>query len=106
MTTNRFLSAKLAKTVGFMGLKVEIVKLTMRQTNEMKELALSFQDGDKDQRDNAILDYVIKNGAPELATIEELDIFPIDELGRLANEILVFSGLDNSDNKADPKQTA
>lgn len=104
MTINRFLAAKLAKSVSFMGLKIEIIKLSYRQTIELREIVVSMPEVDQAQeREKLLLDFVIKNGAPELANIEDLTVFPVDELERLAGEIISFSGLNFGGGKVDPK---
>jgi hypothetical protein len=88
---NRFIGARVKRQTQFVGLKIEIQKLSMAQVEELKDIALSSSE---ELRDQLVLEYVLKSGAPELAEIENFAEFPLDELGKLATEIMSFSGLE------------
>lgn len=92
---NRFLNARVKKSTQFVGLKIEIHKLSMAQVQEIQSIA--HNSGDDEGRNQAVLEYILKAGAPELEDIDDFSTFPLDELGRLATEIMVFSGLESPD---------
>ena len=93
--TNRFLTAKVTKNVNFVGEKLDITKLTVAQVMEIQELSANFGDAPTEADNLKILTTVIRSGAAELRelTDEEFNGFPLDELSKLSNEIMKFSGL-------------
>ena len=91
--TNRFLSQKVKRAVKFMGLDLEIVKLSVADVLEIQRLA---KDADKDEQANLqLVAHVVRMGAPELKelTDDEIQTLPLDELSVVSNEIMKFSGL-------------
>lgn len=94
-TVNRFLNAKVSKKAKFMDQDIEILKLTVSQVLEIQELAKDMEKNQSDANSMDILMLVVKSGAPELneLTEEEIRTFPMDELTKLSNEIMKYSGL-------------
>lgn len=92
VSSNRFLKAKVVKKSKFMNEDIDLNKLTVAQVLEIQGIAGK----DEGSVDNLkVLSTVIRFGAPELAEFsdEELQDFPLDELTKLSNEIMKYSGL-------------
>lgn len=84
---------KMDKEVPFMGAKVKISKLTVEEVLAIQEMAKSSDNGDDDSL--RVLRKVIQSaveGASELGD-DDFRQFPMDELSKLSNEIMKFSGL-------------
>lgn len=102
MTAIKKLAQKsLKKTVTFMDDKVEIRKLSLRDVTKIQEIAaeVKLQEGTDPNAELALLKSVIQlavDGADEL-TDEEFDNFPLGEIADLANEILVYAGVNKPD---------
>lgn len=90
--SSRFLASKVTKTVKFMGLDCVISKLTVGQVNDIQSLAKA---GEEKDNNIEILLMVIRSGVDELKDIdsEEFNLYPMDELVKLSNEIMKYSGL-------------
>lgn len=83
---------KMTKTVKFIGEDVKISKLSVSQVLEIQEAAKSAGEGDSGFD---LLKKVIRmsvEGAADLAD-EDFNSFPMDELSKLSNEIMKFSGI-------------
>lgn len=83
---------KMSKTVKFMNENVEINKLSVTQVLEIQSMAKSAGDNENGLE---LLKVVIKQsveGADELSEAD-FDSFPMDELSKLSNEIMKFSGI-------------
>jgi len=96
--TNRFLNLKVSKKVKFMNEDIEIIKLTVAQVMSIQELAKNTTNENATESDSIrLLTLVIQLGAPELKdlTNDEVNSFPMDELTKLSNEILKYSGIGN-----------
>lgn len=93
----RFSTSKLPKKVKFLGEDVDIFKLTVGQVLEIQKLVkISESKEDKSDEDGLeTLMYVIRNGCPEFKDYSNDDIqdLPMDELTKLSNEIMKYSGL-------------
>ena len=90
---NRFKAVRLTKGAKFMGLDIEIQKLSVTQVLEVQDRAAAVTE---DANDNIrLLNFVIQSGAPELKEMSEDDMkeFPMDELTQLSDAIMIFSGL-------------
>lgn len=92
---NRFLAAKVTRKADFMGLSIEITKLTVAQVMQIQEKAQVASSEDSEEAGIALINTVLRLGAAELADLsdEELSGMPLDELSKLSNEIMKYSGL-------------
>jgi len=84
---------KLSKTVKFMGEDVKIFKLSISEVNEIRQLAIQAETDEDKHYD--ILRKVIRLGVEDAESLsdEDFDDFSIDELSKLSNNIMQFSGL-------------
>jgi hypothetical protein len=83
---------KMTKQVGFMGDKVTINKLSVAEVLDIQEKANNLED---DKAGFDILKTVIRSsveGASDL-TDEDFETFAMDELSKLSDDILKFSGI-------------
>lgn len=83
---------KMTKTVKFMNENVEINKLSVNQVLEIQTVA---KNAGENENGLELLKMVIKQsvqGAEDL-TDEDFNSFPMDELTKLSNEIMKFSGI-------------
>jgi hypothetical protein len=80
------------KKIKFLDVDIEIYKLTVAQVVEIQEQAKKATD---DVNGLELLKTVIKLGAEGSSSISDEDFanFPIDDLSKLSNEIMKFSGL-------------
>lgn len=92
-TIKGLVGKKMTKTVKFIGEDIKITKLSVAEVLEIQNKA---KDSTEDHESGfELLKKVIKmsvEGASEL-TEEDFDNFPMDELSRLSNEIMKFSGI-------------
>ena len=91
------LTKKVTRKVGFMGVKVDMNKLTLLEVKGIQENAAKA--GGESATDEAglkTLIFVIKQACPDFNefTDEEFENYPLDELTTLSNEIMKYSGLD------------
>jgi len=90
---------KITKSVKFMGEDVKIAKLTISQVTEIQDSAKNLKEDDSQSFD--VLQKIIKlavEDALEL-TSEDFQQLPLDELAKLSNEIMTFSGLNTEKGK-------
>ena len=84
---------KVTKKVKFMNEDITISKLSVAEVTAIQEASKNLQENSEDGL--AVLREVIKSaveGADEL-TLADFQGFPLDELSKLSNEIMKFSGL-------------
>jgi hypothetical protein len=84
---------KMTKTVKFIGEDVKISKLNVAEVMQIQEKAKLLESDQTTGLD--LLKKVIKlsvEGASDL-TDQDFDSFPMDELSKLSNEIMKFSGI-------------
>lgn len=90
---------RMTKTVKFIGEDVKITKLNVAEVIEIQDMAkLSNEDA---QSGLDLLKKVIRlavDGASELSD-EDFKTFPMDELAKLSNEIMKFSGMTGEQGK-------
>lgn len=90
---------KMTKAVKFMGEDVRISKLSVSEVLEIQERARALE---KDEAEGFnILKTVIRasvEGAKDLSD-EDFNDFPLDELSKLSNEIMKFSGIGQDQGK-------
>ena len=85
----------MTKKVKFLGEEVTVKKLSVSQVMDIQER--SKESATNEKAGIELLQYVIGcavDGAADLTT-EDFESFPVDELSKLSNEILSFSGLGN-----------
>ena len=94
-TSNRFRGMKVSKKQKFMDVETDIIKLSVSQVLEIQDLAKELKDSENSEDNIRILAMVIQAGCPELVdlTKEEVNEFPMDELSKLSNAIMQYSGL-------------
>lgn len=93
MSIKNLIGKKMSKNVKFMGEDVKISKLSVAEVLDIQEKAKSLSDNDAEGFN--VLRSVIRSaveGADEL-TDDDFKGFPMDELSKLSNEIMKFSGL-------------
>ena len=84
---------KMTKTIKFMGEDILISKLNVSNVMEIQEKAKKLEENDNEGFD--LLKSIIRSavdGAGDLSD-EDFEGFPLDELSRLSNEIMKFSGI-------------
>jgi len=84
---------KMTKSVKFMGEDVKISKLSVSEVMTIQEKAKDIENNDTAGLE--LLQTVIRSaveGAEDLAD-EDFQTFPMDELSKLSNEIMKFSGI-------------
>lgn len=84
---------KMTKTVKFMGEDLKISKLSVAEVLQIQEKAKSVAGNDSEGFE--VLKTVIRSSvenAKDLAD-EDFDNFPLDELSKLSNDIMKFSGI-------------
>jgi hypothetical protein len=90
---------KMTKNVKFMGEDVKISKLSVSEVMEIQERAKVLE---KDEAEGFnILKTVIRasvEGANDLSD-QDFDNFPLDELSKLSNSIMEFSGIGQNQGK-------
>ena len=102
MNFKDLVGTKMSKPAKFMGAEVKISKLSVAEVMAVQEAA---KDASKDASDETkglgILRQIIRasvEGAQDL-TDEEFNNFPMDELSKLSNEIMRFSGIAGEEGK-------
>ena len=99
MSIKTLAGKKMTKPIKFMGEEVKVSKLSVAQVMEIQELAKKIEGNEAEGF--AVLKTVIRfavDGGADLAD-EEFDSFPMDELSKLSNEIMKFSGIGNDSGK-------
>ncbi len=84
---------KMTKTIKFMGEDVTISKLNVANVMEIQEKAKKLEENDNEGFD--LLKSIIRSavdGAEDLSD-DDFEGFPLDELSKLSNEIMKFSGI-------------
>jgi hypothetical protein len=93
--TNRFVGLTTNKTTKFLGLDIEINKLSINQVLAVQAVTKAAEADTSDASGIKILRAVVTAGAKELSSVSELDFqdFPMEDLATLSNEIMGYSGL-------------
>jgi hypothetical protein len=84
---------KMTKSVKFMGEDIKISKLSVSEVLEIQEKAKGIEGNEEASFD--VLRTVIRSavdGGEDLSD-QDFDTFPMDELTKLSNEIMKFSGI-------------
>lgn len=98
-TIKNLVGRKMTKTVKFINEDIKITKLSVAEVLEIQERA-KLNAEDQDNGFN-LLKKVIRmsvEGASELSD-EDFNSFPMDELSKLSNEIMKFSGISSEQGK-------
>lgn len=93
MSFEKLIGKKMTKPVKFMGEDVKVSKLSVHQILAIQEAAKA---ADTDETKGfEILKTIIRSSAEGADTISDEDFsnFPMDELSKLSNEIMNFSGI-------------
>lgn len=93
--TNRFKDLKTKKTAKFMGLDVEINKLSVAQVLTIQEKSESVKESNNPKDNLMLLGMVVRAGVEELSGLDDEELFelPMDELSSLSAEIMKYSGM-------------
>lgn len=93
---------RITKTTKFMGTEVTITKLSVAEVKEIQEASKPAEEGHDDEATGIeVLRKVIQLSCPESRDLsqEDFETFPIDELSKLSEEIMKFSGMGNPKGK-------
>jgi hypothetical protein len=93
----KLVGKKVSKDYSFMGSKIKICKLTVDEVLEIQTKAKAQQGKQADDEDPlSLLKDIIRLSAPESHELTEEDFanLPFDELKKLSNEIMSYSGMD------------
>jgi len=85
---------KVVKKFDFMGVPVNLTKLTISEVESLQELNKRAEEESFNEMD--IMFAIIKKGCPDFAELEDEEIknFPMDELIKLSSAVSKHSGLD------------
>lgn len=94
-----FVGQRVTKKVKFMGKDLEIKKLTVSEVMEIQEKAKAIEQDE--QEGFNVLKTVIRMAADGGEDLEDgdFDSFPLEELSRLSNQIMSFSGIGEQQGK-------
>lgn len=93
MSMKNLVGKKLSRTFKFMNEDIKINKLSVA---EVLEIQAQAKEAEKDDSKGlTILRLVIRSAVDDAAELsdEDFDTFPMEELSKLSNEIMKFSGL-------------
>jgi len=96
MSFKSLINKRMTKKVKFMGEDVEISKLTVSEIKEIQALAKENESATEDDGSEfKLVATIIGFAVADAADLSEEDFngFPVDELSKLSNEIMKFSGL-------------
>ena len=90
---------RITKSTKFMGEDIKISKLTVSEITEIREAAKKAKDSGNDDDNIDILKQIVMKSVEGGDTLgdEDFNNFPMDDLSKLSNEIMKFSGLDNQE---------
>ena len=93
MGIKELVGKKMSKTVKFMGADVTINKLSVDEVLAIQNQAKDI--GEDAANGFAVLRAVIRSSVEDAAELTDADFatFPMDELSKLSNDIMKFSGL-------------
>jgi hypothetical protein len=99
MSIKTMVGKKLSKSVKFMGEDVTISKLSVAEVVSIQEKAKAIA-GDETQGFE-VLKVVIRSSVEDAQDLsdEDFDGFPMDELSKLSNAIMLFSGIGGEQGK-------
>jgi len=90
----RFVDRKMLKSVKFMDENINVFKLSVAQVLAIQESAKVLEK-DENEEGFTTLKMIIQAGVEGAAdlTDEDFQNFPLDELSKLSNEVMKFSGI-------------
>ena len=91
MSLKTLASKRISKEVNFMGEKVSISKLTVQEVMAIQEYVKTNPNNEGLETLRMIMNFSVAD-AKDL-TDEEFSSFPMDELNKLSEEIMKFSGV-------------
>jgi hypothetical protein len=99
MSFEKLIGKKMTKTVKFMGEDMRISKLSVAQIMSIQSAAKSAENDDS--KGFEILKTIIRASAEGADALQDQDFdnFPMDELSKLSNEIMTYSGIDAGKSK-------
>lgn len=99
MSIANLIGKKMSKSVKFMGEDVKISKLSVAEVLRIQEAAKGIEVDDSQGFE--VLKTVIKSSVEGGAELQDTDFenFPMDELSRLSNEIMKYSGIGGEEQK-------
>jgi len=97
MSIKSLVGKKMTQKTDFMGEKINIKKLTVAEVTEIQSMAENAEGDDNFE----LLRFVIRAAVEDGEELEDSDFdeFPLDELTKLSNAIIKFSGV-----KGDPEK--
>ena len=100
MSIKELVGKKITKKVKFMGEDVTISKLSLVEVMDIQAKAKELEGNEKEGFN--ILRKVIRSSVEDADQLEDsdFDTFPMDELSKLSQEIMKFSGLGEAVNQA------
>lgn len=100
MSMKNLVGKKQSKMVKFMDTDIEITKLSVARTLSVQEKARELESAGDEMSGLRLLTEVIRAGVADAAELTEEDFlsFPMDELSKLSNAIMEFSGVRNEGN--------
>jgi hypothetical protein len=98
MSIKSLVGKRVSKAVKFMGEDVKISKLSVAEVLEIQEKA---KNNTSDSDGLEILRTVIRSAVEDASALSDEDFasFPMDELSKLSNEIMKFSGIGDQSGK-------
>ncbi len=91
MSLKSLAAKRITKEINFMGEKITISKLTVQEVMQIQEHVKNKPEGEGLETLRLIMNFAVED-AKELSD-EEFSSFPMDELNRLSNEIMKYSGV-------------
>jgi hypothetical protein len=95
MDIREVMKKRMSKPVKFMGEDIKIHKLSVAEVLKVQEMAKDLTTNPDESKGFAVLRMVFRASVENAQDItdEEFDTMPMDELSKLSNEIMKFSGL-------------
>lgn len=99
MSFEKLIGKKMSKSVKFMGEEIKIFKLSVAQIMLIQEAAKAAESDES--KGFEILKTIIRAAAEGGDALSDDDFsgFPMDELSKLSNDIMTFSGIDSGKSK-------
>lgn len=101
MSIKNLVGKAVTEKVKFMGEELVISKLTVAQVLDIQKIAKAEADRAGDEDSMAIMRTIIRASVADAGDLSDSDFesFPLDELGKLSNRIMQFSGVGEKQGK-------
>jgi transcriptional regulator of met regulon len=98
MGLKELVNKRITKSIKFMGEDIKISKLTVAEITIIREQAKIAKDSTNDADNLEILKQIVVKSVEggETLTDDDFQNFPMDDLSKLSNEIMKYSGLDTT----------